>query len=427
MTHVAIIGNGITGITAARTLREREPTWMITVISGESAHHYSRPALMYIYMGHMRYQDCKPYEDDLWLRENITLVRDWVVNIDAEHSTLALRHGGPIVYDKLLIATGSKSNKFGWPGQDLPGVQGLYDLMDLNALYESSRSARHATIVGGGLIGIELAEMLHSRNIHVTLLVREKSYWNNILPPGESQLVNAHILEHGLDLRLETELEEILAGPDGRVAKVRTRDGTEIDTQIVGLTAGVSPNIDLVRETLIGTNRGVLVDGSLRTNVDNIYAAGDCAEIVIEGEERNLLQQVWYTGKLQGETVARAMSGEDVKYDPGIWYNSAKFLDLEYQTYGQVPARGAEGQTQLWWQHRNGKHGVRLVFDDATKHFLGLNTIGIRYRHRVCEAWLREQRDIEFVITNLGTANFDTEFFTRHEREMAAEFRRQMA
>ncbi|MCA9295465.1 MAG: NAD(P)/FAD-dependent oxidoreductase [Phycisphaerales bacterium] len=427
MTHVVIIGNGVAGITAARALRVREPAWAITVISGESAYHYSRPALMYVFMGHMRYQDCKPYEDDLWERENITLVRDWVVAIDAERSTLALHHGAPIAYDKLLIATGSKSNRFGWPGQDLPGVQGLYDLMDLKALYEASETARHATIVGGGLIGIELAEMLHSRNIHVTLLVREKSYWSNILPPGESALVNEHIREHGMDLRLETELEEILPGRDGRVARVRTKDGTEIDTQIVGLTAGVSPNIDLVRDTAIRTNRGVLVDWSLRTNIENIYAAGDCAEIVREGEERNLLQQVWYTGKMQGETVARAMAGEDVSYDPGIWYNSAKFLDLEYQTYGQVPARAVDGQTQLWWQHRNGKRGVRLVYDTKTKHFLGLNTIGIRYRHRVCESWLREQRDIEFVIANLGTANFDTEFFARDEREMAVSFREQMA
>ena len=136
MTHVAIIGNGITGITTARRLRELQPDWRISVISGESDHHYSRPALMYIYMGHMRYKDTKPYEDHQWERERIDLVRNWVTNIDFDQSTLELHHGQSMSYDKLMIATGSKSNKFGWPGQDLDGVQGLWDLMDLRRLYD---------------------------------------------------------------------------------------------------------------------------------------------------------------------------------------------------------------------------------------------------------------------------------------------------
>ena len=119
MTHAVIIGNGVTGITAARHLRTIEPTWRITVVSGESTHHYSRPALMYVFMGHMRYADTKPFDDGLWKRERIELVRDWVTGIDIEQRSLTMHRGGGIEYDKLLLATGSKSNKFGWPGQDL--------------------------------------------------------------------------------------------------------------------------------------------------------------------------------------------------------------------------------------------------------------------------------------------------------------------
>ena len=116
----------------------------------------------------------------------------------------------PVAFDKLLIATGSKSNKFGWPGQDLKGVQGLYSLMDLRLLYENVKGARSAVIVGGGLIGIEFAEMLHSRNIHVTFLVREQSYWTNVLPMEESRMINRVITEQGIDLKLTTELKEIV-------------------------------------------------------------------------------------------------------------------------------------------------------------------------------------------------------------------------
>ena len=183
-------------------LRELRPDWRITLISGESTYHYSRPALMYVYMGHMRYEDTKPFPDALWKEKRIDLVRAWVTGIDTAAKRLALHEGGPIEYDRLLVATGSVSNKFGWPGQDLDGVQGLWGLMDLKRLYETTKRAKSAVIVGGGLIGIELGEMLHSRGIHVTFLVRERSYWSNILPAEESAMVNREIERHGLDAEL---------------------------------------------------------------------------------------------------------------------------------------------------------------------------------------------------------------------------------
>ena len=173
-------------VTAALTIRERQPTWRITMISGETKSFYSRPALMYIYMGHMRYEDTKPFEDSFWEEKRLDLVRDWVTRIDVEGKRLEMHRGTPITFDKLLIATGSRSNKFGWPGQDLEGVQGLWGLVDLKLLYENVKRTRHAVIVGGGLIGIELGEMLHSRGVHVTFLVREQSYWDNVLPAEES-------------------------------------------------------------------------------------------------------------------------------------------------------------------------------------------------------------------------------------------------
>ena len=427
MTHVAIIGNGITGITTARRLRELQPDWRISVISGESDHHYSRPALMYIYMGHMRYKDTKPYEDHQWERERIDLVRDWVTNIDFDQSTLELHHGQSMSYDKLMIATGSKSNKFGWPGQDLDGVQGLWDLMDLRRLYDNSQRARHAVIVGGGLIGIELAEMLHSRNIHVTFLVREKSYWSNVLPPEESAMVTRIIEKEGIDLRLQTELKEIIDDGNGRVGGIMTNHGDRIDCQIVGLTAGVSPNIDLVRDSRLETGRGILVDWELRASEPNVFSAGDCAELINPGEERNLIQQVWYTGKMQGRVAAANIAGDSIRYDPGIWYNSAKFIDLEYQTYGTVNAKPQPHEKNLYWEHPSGLQAVRIVCHADDGHLLGINTMGIRYRHEVCERWLRDARPIDYVFDHLAEANFDTEFFARYEDRIVRELRGQLA
>ncbi len=418
--HVVIIGNGITGATAALELRQLDHDCKITMISGESKYHYARPALMYIFMGHMSYQDTKPHADHIWEEQRIDLVRDWITGIDTDAKQLALHKGGDLGYDKLLIATGAKSNKFDWPGQDLKGVQGLYDLPDLQRLHETVQRTRQAVIVGGGLIGIELAEMLHSCGLPVTFLVREDSYWNNILPAEESRMVSRLIREAGFGLKLETGLKEIEGDDSGRACAVITDTDERIECQLVGLTAGVSPNTDLVKDTAIDTGRGVFVDWSLRTNVPDVLAAGDCAEIVTEGDARNLLQQVWYTGKRQARIAAQVLAGREAIYDPGIWYNSAKFLDLEYHTYGQVNLCVPDEQN-LYWEHANGNHSIRIVY--LQDRVIGINTMGVRFHHRVCEAWIAEQRPLDYVLEHLADANFDPEFFRRFEAHATAQFK----
>ena len=422
--HATIIGNGVTGVTAALRLRELQPDWRISLISGESRYHYSRPALMYVFMGHMRYEDTKPFEDSFWEQQRLELVRDWVTGIDVDAKRLTLHRGGASSYDKLLIATGSKPNKFGWPGQDLDGVQGLWGLHDLKQLYDTVQRTRHAVIVGGGLIGIELAEMLHARGVHVTFLVRESSYWNNILPEEESQMVNRVIREQGIDLLLETELDEILGDEAGRVRGVRTKDGRELACQFVGLTAGVSPNVDLVRETGIEVGRGVLVDWSLRASAPDVFAAGDCAELVTPEGERNVIQQVWYTGKMQAKVAAEGMAGHEATYDRGVWFNSAKFLDLEYHTYGQVGFRVPD-EENLFWEHPNHKHSARIVHVGG--ELIGLQSMGMRWRHEVAEPWLVRRKPVREVIEELPALDFDPEFTRQHTPAIQAAFRSQLS
>ncbi|HOP43377.1 MAG TPA: FAD/NAD(P)-binding oxidoreductase, partial [Flavobacteriales bacterium] len=219
MRHIVIIGNGISGITAARHIRKRSDD-RITVVSGESDHFYSRTALMYIYMGHMRHEHTKPYEDHFWAKNGIDLLRGWVERVDTTLRELHLRDGRRIGWDVLLVASGSRSNLFGWPGQDLRGVQGLYGLQDLERMERDTTGVRQAVVVGGGLIGVELAEMLHSRGIHVTFLVREPRFWGRVLPEAGSHLIERHLREHGIDLRLGTGLQELVDDGTGRVKAV---------------------------------------------------------------------------------------------------------------------------------------------------------------------------------------------------------------
>lgn len=423
--HVVIIGNGITGVTAAREVRKRQPRWRITMISAESEHHWSRPALMYVYMGHMRLQDTQPYPDHFWAKNRIDLVRAHVSGIDVSSRTLTFAGGGAMTYDELLVATGSQPNRFGWPGQDLARVQGMYSLQDLELLEQNSVGLSHAVIVGGGLIGIELAEMLHSRGVHVTFLVREERYWSNILPTEESRIIERVIAAEGIDLRLGTELAEIHGDERGEACAVTTSAGDRIACQLVGLTAGVRPNLSAVAGSAIETGRGVLVDDTLATSAPHVWAAGDCAEIRRPEGARNLMQQVWYTGRLQAEVAAANICGDEAPYEPGIWFNSAKFFDLEWQTYGMVPSRPGEGQRSLYWEAPDQRTCMRLVANgDGTLH--SMHAFGIRYRHRVCEGWIRDRLPISEVLERLPEANFDPEFYKRHERQIAAAMRSQL-
>jgi NADPH-dependent 2,4-dienoyl-CoA reductase/sulfur reductase-like enzyme len=418
--NVVILGNGIAGVTCALALRKRRPDWRITLVSGESDAFFSRTALMYIYMGHMRLSDTQPYEERVWKERRIERVRGWVGAVDVKNARLEFTDGRTLAWDRLVLATGSEPNRFGWPGQDLPGVQGLYSLQDLELLEANSKGLRNAVIVGGGLIGIELAEMLHSRGVHVTILAREAEYWSNALPVEEARLVGRVIREAGIDLRLSSAMRHVEAGANGRATAIVTESGDRIECGLVGLTAGVRPNLSALADKAVPTGRGVLVDALLRTRVEGIYACGDCAEIVEDGGERGRVEQLWYTGRMHGEVVAENLAGGERRYERGIWFNSAKFMDLEWHTYGQVApgAAPAANERHLWWAHPSGRHALRIVERDGA--VIGMNALGWRHRQDVWTRWIAERRSLSDVVKNLRAANFDPEFFRRFEGEIVA-------
>ncbi len=412
--NIVIIGNGIAGITAARHIRKKS-NHSITVVSGESEYFYSRPALMYVYMGHLKFEHTQPYENWFWKKNRIDIVQDYALRVNHAEKKVHLQSGNVLGYDKLILATGSQTNKFGWKGQDLTGVQGLYSKQDLDLMERNTRSVSRAIVVGGGLIGIEVAEMLHSRNIPVTMLVRESGYWNNVLPAEESAMINRHIRHQGIDLRLETELKEIISDSSGRVSSVITSKGDEIPAQFVALTAGVHPNIDLALQSSIPAKRGILVNPYLETQINDVYAIGDCAEISTLDGGRSQVEQLWYTGEMHGETIAETICGERTEYNRGILFNSAKFFDIEYHTYGQVNLNTA-GEKSLFWEHPDHRRSIRIVYNNL--QVIGFNNLGVRYRHKTCEQWIAEKRSIEYVLEHLSEANFDPEFFKRFETEI---------
>ncbi|XRE43416.1 Nitrite reductase probable [NAD(P)H] subunit [Tenacibaculum discolor] len=428
MEHVVIIGNGISGVTAARHIRKLSDK-KITIISSETDEFFSRTALMYVYMGHMKFEHTQPYESWFWKKNRINLKNGFVSKIHSSEKEVEFSTGEKLSYDKLIIATGSKPNKFGWPGQDLNGVMGMYHKQDLEALEKYAPNndvCKRAVIVGGGLIGIELAEMLHSRNIPVTFLVREDSFWDKVLPKEESVMINREIIENHIDLRLGVNLKEIKSDKNGQVTSVIIEEtGEEIPCNVVGLTAGVSPNIDFLKDSEIELGRGVKVNRFLETNIKDVYAIGDCAEQHEAIGLRRPIEAVWYTGRMMGETVAQTICGNRIQYKPGHWFNSAKFIDIEYQTYGWVWPQPKENEAHFYWEHESGKKCIRINYDKNTQEFLGINTLGIRMRHEFFDKVLNEKQSVTYTLEHLADANFDPEFYKLHESEIVAKFNKE--
>ena len=410
------------GSTCALELRRLRPDAHITLVADETPHHYSRPALMYLYTGQLRPSDIKPHADDLWAAQGIALVQARATALAPATNTLHLDTGAALRYDALLLATGSVSRRPNCPGQELTGVQTFYSLTDVVQMQQLTQGISRAVVVGGGLIGIELAEMLHSRRIATALLVRDTHYWASVLPPAEGALVQQQLAENKIETHYKMELAAILGDGQGRVRAVQTTTGTELPCQWVGLAVGVQPNLSLVASGL-ATDKGYLVDNHLQTSLINIYAAGDCAQLRTPAPGQVAVEQLWYTGRAQGHTVAHTLAGRATAYQRGPWFNSAKFFHLEYQTYGHAPAAPQPGVASGFWQHTSGHHALRLYYTpDAPHKLLGINALGVRLRHDVCDAWLRAATPLVQVLHEWPRAAFDPEFARHHHSALRTAF-----
>ncbi len=413
--HVAIIGNGVAGSTAARYIRKLDSSAEITMISGESKYFFARTALMYVYMGHMKFEHTKPYEDWFWDKNRIHLKQDWVDQIEFDKQELQLKEGGSLPYDKLVLATGSHSRRIGIPGEDLEGAQGLYSLQDLQSMGRSTKNIRRAVVIGGGLVGIELAEMLHCRGIHVSFIIREAHFWGDVLPREEGMMIVDHMRGKGIEVILNTTVEQIVGSKC--VTAVRTSSGDEIPCEFVGCAVGVEPNVSFLKGSALELDKGILVDQHLRTNLKSVYAIGDCAQFRQPLVGRRPIEQVWYTGRMMGQTVAHSICGRETQYTPGHWYNSSKFFDLEFQGYGRVSV----GDYDFFWSSGDGTRSLRLCLDQDQR-LIGMQSIGIRLRHNVANRWLDEKRQGNLVIQEFNDLLFDPEFSSNPSMEIAAKF-----
>lgn len=407
---IVIIGNGVAGITCALTARQREQGAQITVVSGETDYFFSRTALMYAYMDIMPRRNLEPYERSSYKKMGIELVKDWVVDLDAGARRVTLESGASLDYDRLVLAVGASPNMFPWEGADQikDGKVHFVSMQDLDACERLTPSTKQAVVIGGGLIGIELVECLLHHGVKTSFLIREPYYWPVALGKEEATFVAAHMSAHGVDMRLREEMTRVEVDAQGRVSKVHTSLGNELPCQLLGIAAGVRPNLTRFQgfKDKPELGRGIIVDETLETSLPGVFACGDCAEIHPKGG-KPYGELIWYSAKRQGELVGRNLFGDGIRYEPPIFFNSSKFFEIEYTTVGQV-MNAPEGTPTLYMKMPGKDISVRIVHDG--QRVLGFNMLGSRWNHEVLERWVLERRSPEFAQKNLKAAQYDVEF-----------------
>lgn len=447
---VVIIGNGVAGMEAALTVRNREPDWDITIVSEESDQFFSRTALMWVFSGQMSQRDIEPLERDVYERMRFHRVRARAVGVDPERKHVLLAGAlDPLRYERLLIACGSKPRPGPWPGSDLRGVGHFVTLQDL-AWYESEvhggpsrggtpprprahlaasaddspyrfreaaaqgrgQLAQQPAVIGGGLIGIEAIEVAVAAGLRPRFFIRDDWFWPIALEPRESEWIGDRMAEHGVEVHLDHEVEALEGDGLGNVARTKTDRGV-YDTDCVVIAIGVVPSTEWLESSSIELHErsgGIIVDQGLRTSVEDVFAAGDCAAVRwFEGSRRP--EQLWYTARDQGRLAGRRLLGDEVRYERGIWYNSAKMMDIEYTTVGLVNWK-LEREKNWFFEETGGvRSTTRIVVQDD--RVVGFNMLGRRWDHSVLVRWIEERRSLDWVLDHLEAARFDTELVPR--------------
>jgi NADPH-dependent 2,4-dienoyl-CoA reductase/sulfur reductase-like enzyme len=446
--RVVIVGNGVAGIEAALAVRGRQEDWPITLVSEESDHFFSRPALMYALCGQMSQRNIEPYERDLYQRMGFERVRARATGLEPGARRLQLAGGlAPLEYDRLLVACGSRPRSpVGiFPNADLKGIGSFVTMQDMQWLeaevhgapahdlperpeahlqataadspyipravvaQERGHLAKTAVVVGGGLIGLEAVEILRKAGLEVHFLIMEDWYWPLAIDAAESAWVAELMRHEGVHVHLKTEVDEFLDDGQGRVCGVKTKAGDEIGCDIAVVAIGVIPNTSWLEGSGIDLDerfKGVAVNASLQSSDEAVFAAGDCATVRwFNGMQRP--EQLWYTSRDQGRVAARGLMGDEVGYARDTFYNSAKFMDIEYTTAGLVNF-GLEGE-ENWFHEEKGavRSTLRVVTQEGT--VVGFNMLGRRWDHRVLVRWIDERRDLDYVLDRLPQALYDAE------------------
>lgn len=393
-----IVGNGAAAVTAVETLTEVDPKAIIEVYGEEPYWAYRRPQLPEFLAGGVE-EGKILIHPPAWYGEHGVSVRRGVrvEALEPSSGTIRLADGRTVSYDRLLLTTGAASFIPPLAGVDLEGVFSLRTLDDARSIRAYAQNCRRAIVLGGGLLGLEAARALRSLGLEVAVI--EVYGW--LLPrqldrPG-GEILGGIIAGMGIQV-LTGSAAECLAGRDGRVSGLRLEDGREVEGELVLISAGVRSRVELARQAGLAVNRGIVVDGHLRTSIEGIYAAGDCAEF--EGRVYGILPAAWE----QARAAAQNMAGRETLYSGTIPSTTLKVVGVDLTSIGEVQPSG-DGFVELRRSEPEAGRYVKLVLREG--RLVGAILLGERKRVRLFNRLIAGQADVSAYAERLLEPDFE--------------------
>jgi len=392
MSHYVIIGTGIAGTTAAETARKADPEARITLISQETLPLYYRIRLPEVVAGELAPEDLLAKKSDWYDTHHIDLhLQTTITSVDPAAKTLTTASGASLSYDRLLLATGSHSFVPPIKGAERSGVFTLRTMDDALALREAANTAKHVVVIGGGLLGLEAGNGLRKRGTEVTVV----EFFPRLLPrqldPDSASRLQAMLEGMGFAFRLGSKTTAI-TGNDG-VQTVHLDSGEQLSADLVLISAGVRPNLDLAQQLGLDTDKGVVVDEHLQTSNPDIFAAGDVAEC--QGQ----LYGIWTAAMDQGRLAGQNLAGETVTYQGTVMANTLKVVGIDLASAGDIDAEGHSAAKV----HADEAHYTKLVFN-AERHIIGAILLGDTKPFRTITKAMQEGANGDTVWSDL----FDT-------------------
>ncbi|ORW11723.1 NAD(P)/FAD-dependent oxidoreductase [Mycobacterium kyorinense] len=320
-TTFVIVGGGLAGAKAAEALRDKDFDGRVVLVAEEEHLPYERPPLSKEFLaGKKSLTDFTVHESAWYTDHDIDLrLGARAVAVDASARSVSLGDDTAVGYDKLLLATGSRSRRLPMSGADAAGVHYLRTFEDASALNSILAEGSSLAVVGAGWIGLEVAASARQRGVDVTVVETAKLPLLAALGEEVGTVFAALHRDHGVDLRLQTQVGEITTA-DGKATGLKLGDGSTVSADAVLVAVGAQPNIELAQEAGLSMgDGGVLVDPSLRSSAADIYAVGDIAAA----------EHPLYRTRIRTEHWANALKQPAVAVD-GMLGNPGEYAELPY-------------------------------------------------------------------------------------------------
>ena len=310
---LVIIGNGMApGRMLEHLFEKAADAFEVTIFNAEPRVNYDRIMLSPVLSGEKSYEEIVIHGDGWYIDNGITLYKGHkVVAIDRVAKTVTSEHGEVAPYDKLVIATGSNPFIIPVPGHDMPGVLTYRDLDDVEAMLLAAQSREKAVVIGGGLLGLEAAAGLRERGMDVTVLHIMPTLMERQLDPAAGYLLQRALEQRGIKVMCKADTKAIVG--NGRVEGVELGDGTIVPASLVVMAVGIRPNAALAQEAGLEVNRGIVVDGAMRTSDPDILSLGECAEV--KGQVYGLVAPLYEMARVAAAHLAGEAGAEFVHMD----------------------------------------------------------------------------------------------------------------